>query len=134
MTENTTLIKRISTNGGTIYFIKNGNRHILGECDVEIQVNQKLVSVPTIGTLHHGYKEIYFSLVIADRLRHQTHEVKDLLDVFEYEITADLEHADGSMEKVNFRNLFQSEYDGSTGRWEFQVEDPGMIQTLLNFK
>lgn len=116
-----TLVKTIKTENGALYSISAGNRCLLSECDVKIEVINDSTFIPTLGKTGCNVKKTYIQIIICNNHNYTKHvDCETLKEISRFEITADIQRSDGVFERFVFDNISPTDID-LNGKWVFEI-------------
>lgn len=116
-----TIIKKIKGENGKIYFVKKGERGLLAECDVYIDVIEEKIKIPCLGKCGGIVRKRKINIALCGEINFMREIGFEFFkDMPMFEICVDLQRLDGVFERINFDNISALDID-LDGEWKFEV-------------
>lgn len=123
------LIKTVNLQNGKLYEIIGGDRFLLANCGIKLEIYEERYNVPMLGGC--GVKKQRVQLSICDNLDPtRPIEVESLNNVQGFNIQAEYRRTDGVFETMKFYNITPLDIELG-GKWLFEVKDMELIEKLL---
>ena len=129
-----TLIKTLTADNGQIYTVSSGQRTLLANCPVTVEVYELSQNIPALGVV--GYKlKIHYNAEVHCNTIETTRSVDAdfLKNITRFEIIADIQRQDGIFERLTFDSLKLISFDLHRMDFVFEVTDDKMTNKLLSF-
>lgn len=115
------LIKTVNLQNGKLYEIIGGDRFLLANCDVQLEIYEERYNVPVLGGC--GVKKQKVQLSICDNLdATRPIDVGSLNNVQGFNIQAEYRRTDGVFETMRFYNITPLDIN-LDGKWVFEVKE-----------
>ncbi len=124
------LIKTLHFENGELYTVTQGRRVLLARCMPKIEIYEHITDVPMLGG-SYAVKTWKVSIIICDEMDFtRSVDVDFFKTVSQYDLSADIQRADGVYEKIVFDNLVPSVIE-LRGSWMFETENEEILKKLL---
>ncbi len=125
------LIKTLYFENGKLYVTTQGRRILLAECLPKIEIYEHVTEIPVLGRQSYTVKKRHISIVICSDMEYTREaDEKFLRTVSQFEVSADIQRADGVFENIIFDNLYPVEIDLDVD-WTFETENQMLIRKVL---
>lgn len=115
------LIKTVNLQNGKLYEIIGGDRFLLANCDIKLEIYEEWYNVPVLGGC--GVKKHKVQLSICDNLdATRPIDVESLNNVQGFNIQAEYRRTDGVFETMRFYNITPLDIELG-GKWVFEVNE-----------
>lgn len=125
------LLKTIFCRQGELFCTSSGQRTLLAGCDVKLEIVENSQDIPMLG----GYrvKKYQVTVVLCNNMEFtRPVDVDFLKTITAYDLSADIQRADGVFENFVFGNLIPTELEIG-GEWSFELPfQPELAKRLLS--
>ena len=116
----TTLIKTLPCENTRLFYVTDGRRIKLSDCEAEIQIYEELTDIPVLGA-NAKMKKYHTSLVICSEHKYTRQiDEKFLSSVDCFDLCTDIQREDGIFERINFSRPELCEITAKD-EWHFDV-------------
>lgn len=126
------LIRTLECEGGKLYVAVRGNRILLANCEIRIEIMEDLQKLAIIGSTGYSVRKRHITIVLCkEPCTTRNIDADFLRSVTGFDLSVDIQRRDGIYENVIINNIIPTDID-LDGDWTFNVpEQPDLTERLL---
>lgn len=126
-----TIIRDLECLEGRLFYLRNGQRRIYTDCDVDICIEEEKFDVPILNSRTTQYKTNRLIITFCEYDPAKVDSTVEFLrSVDGFDIEANIRRSGDKYEKIRFCNVFPDEVD-NLGEWKFIIDDPRMVKRIM---